>query len=172
MQLGTFAIAVAAFLAIMRCASLTAQSVSAKETPAATVRVDATPNHAINSFDPDSALGSSIDVLSHDGIDKVYTPHIIQESLSAGWGPITYRNNSELRMAAWHWTENGTWSDPAPRNRCATFFPTHCRTAVSRPAATVRCKVPISAIGRVIRTSRAGSPERAMPGTRNGSSWT
>jgi hypothetical protein len=56
-------------------------------------------------------LGSSIDVLSHRDIDLVYTPHIIQESLSAGWGPITYRNNSELRMAAWHWNENGTWSD-------------------------------------------------------------
>ena len=76
-----------------------------------TVHVDVTPAHAINSFDPDSALGSSIDVLSRAGIDKVFTPHIIQESLSAGWGPISYRNNSELRMAAWHWTENGTWSD-------------------------------------------------------------
>jgi hypothetical protein len=90
-----------------------AQSASAPESPPATVHVDATPSHVINSFDPDSALGSSIDVLSHDGIDKVYTQHIIQESLSAGWGPITYRNNSELRMAAWHWTENGTWSNPA-----------------------------------------------------------
>src|SRR6202034_3838613 len=80
------------------------------------IRVDATPGHVINSFDPDSALGSSIDVLSHDAIDKVYTPHIIQESLSAGWGPITYRNNSELRMGAWHWTENGTWSDPAHKS--------------------------------------------------------
>ena len=79
----------------------------------ATVHIDRTPGHAINSFDPDSALGSSIDVLSHNGIDKVYTPHIIQEALSAGWGPITYRNNTELRIAAWHWTENGTWSDPA-----------------------------------------------------------
>ncbi len=67
----------------------------------------------LNSFDPDSALGSSIDVLSRTGIDKVYSPHVIQEALSAGWGPITYRNNTELRMAAWHWTENGTWSDPA-----------------------------------------------------------
>jgi hypothetical protein len=84
--------------------------------PAATVHVDTTPGHAINSFDPDSALGSSIDVLSHSGIDKVYSPHIIQESLSAGWGPISYRNNSELRMAAWHWTENGTWSDPAHKS--------------------------------------------------------
>jgi hypothetical protein len=79
----------------------------------ATLRVDMTPSHVINSFDPDSALGSSIDVLSHNGIDKVYSPHIVQEALSAGWGPITYRNNTELRIAAWHWTENGTWSDPA-----------------------------------------------------------
>jgi hypothetical protein len=78
-----------------------------------TVHVDVTPGHGINSFDPDSALGSSIDVLSRAGIDTVFTPHIIQESLSAGWGPISYRNNSELRMAAWHWTENGTWSDAA-----------------------------------------------------------
>jgi hypothetical protein len=70
-----------------------------------TVHVDVTPGHAINSFDPDSALGSSIDVLSRAGIDTVFTPHIIQESLS-GWGPISYRNKSELRMAAWHWTEN------------------------------------------------------------------
>lgn len=80
---------------------------------AATIQVDATPGHEINSFDPDEALGSSIDVLSHRDIDLVYTPHIIQESLSAGWGPITYRNNSELRMAAWHWNDKGTWSDPA-----------------------------------------------------------
>ena len=82
----------------------------------ATVRVDVTPSHIINSFDPDQALGSSVDVLSHYEIDKVYTPHILEESLSAGWGPITYRNNTELRMAAWHWTENGTWSDPAHKS--------------------------------------------------------
>jgi hypothetical protein len=78
----------------------------------ATIQIDANPRHVLNSFDPDQALGSSIDVLSRSGIDKVYTPHIIQESLSAGWGPISYRNNTELRMAVWHWTENGTWSDP------------------------------------------------------------
>src|SRR5882762_7327404 len=78
-----------------------------------TVRVDANPAHMINSFDPDRALGSSLDVLSRAGIDKVHSPHIVQESLSAGWAPITYRNNTELRMGAWHWTENGAWSDAA-----------------------------------------------------------
>jgi hypothetical protein len=97
--------------------SFVASSGAAAQSPSAsaigTVHVDATPGHTINSFDPDSALGSSIDVLSHNDIDKVYTPHIIQESLSAGWGPITYRNNSELRMAAWHWNSNGSWSDAA-----------------------------------------------------------
>jgi hypothetical protein len=98
-------------------ATASAQSkIPAAESQTGTVHVDVTPGHAINSFDPDSALGSSIDVLSRTGIDRVYTPHIIQEALSAGWGPITYRNNTELRMAAWHWTENGTWSDAAHRS--------------------------------------------------------
>ncbi len=110
------ALAIAVLSVVVHGAPAPAQSASAADPQTATVHVDATPGHAINSFDPDSALGSSIDVLSHDGIDKVYTPHIIQESLSAGWGPITYRNNSELRMAAWHWTENGTWSDPAHKS--------------------------------------------------------
>ena len=88
-----------------------------------TVRVDVTPGHAINTLDPDSALGSSIDVLSRTDINRVYTPHIIQEALSAGWGPITYRNNTELRMAVWHWTENGTWSDAAHRSGYFTGSP-------------------------------------------------
>ena len=98
-----------------RCAAMGLATVSLFA-QTATVQVDITPGHAINSFDPDSALGSSIDVLSRTGIDKVYTPHIVQEALSAGWGPITYRNNTELRMAAWHWTENGTWSDEAHKS--------------------------------------------------------
>ncbi len=85
----------------------------AQSSPDATVHVDITPAHQINSFDPDSALGSSLDVLSRRDIDRVHTPHIVQESLSAGWGPITYRNNSELRMAAWHWNPAGSWSDAA-----------------------------------------------------------
>lgn len=76
-----------------------------------TVRVDATPGHETNSFIPNRALGSSIDVLPEGDVDKAYTDQILNESLSAGWGPITYRNNAELRMAAWHWNHDGTWSD-------------------------------------------------------------
>src|SRR6516164_5172012 len=93
--------------------SLNLGALLAQSAPDATVHIDITPSHQINSFDPDSALGSSLDVLSHRDIDRVHTPHIVQESVSAGWGPITYRNNSELRMAAWHWNPNGSWSDAA-----------------------------------------------------------
>jgi ribulose bisphosphate carboxylase small subunit len=110
-------VTIVALSIVAQTQSSSAQSTrDAAESPVGTVRIDAIPGHIVNSFDPDNALGSSIDVLSRRDIDSVYTPHIIQESLSAGWGPITYRNNTELRMAAWHWTENGTWSDAAHRS--------------------------------------------------------
>jgi hypothetical protein len=103
----------AATLNIVGTPAALGQSASDSVRAPATVRVDVTPRHGLNSFDPDSALGSSIDVLSRKDIDYVFSPHIIQESLAAGWGPISYRNNTELRMAAWHWNENGSWSDAA-----------------------------------------------------------
>jgi hypothetical protein len=65
------------------------------------------------SFDPDQALGSSMDMLSHDVVEKIYTPEMVKQCLAAGWGPITYRQNTELSIAAWHWNPNGAWSDAA-----------------------------------------------------------
>src|SRR6266699_2254814 len=76
------AIVIAFLVALMSGAASAQSGVNA----AGAVHVDATRGHSINSFDPDSALGSSIDVLSRTSIDKVYTPHVLQESLSAGWG--------------------------------------------------------------------------------------
>ena len=52
-----------------------------------------------------------MDILSAKDFDKVYSEPIIKEGLSAGWGPITYRQNTELTYDAWHWNPNGTWSD-------------------------------------------------------------
>ena len=92
----------------------------AQNTPAgslggtSTIRVDAT--QAIKTFDPDRALGTSIDILRPGEVDKVYSEPILKESLSAGWGPITYRQNTELQGAAWHWNPNGTWSDAGHQN--------------------------------------------------------
>ena len=83
-----------------------------KAAPAQTIRVDTTAGRAIR-FDPDQALGSSMDILPANLVDKVYSEPILKESLSAGWGPITYRQNTELTIAAWHWNPIGTWSDPS-----------------------------------------------------------
>jgi hypothetical protein len=82
---------------------------------AQTVRVDTTPAHAIK-FDPDLALGSSIDNLPQNTSDAVYTEPLVKEALSAGWGPITYRLYTELTISSWHWNPNGTWSDAAHKN--------------------------------------------------------
>jgi hypothetical protein len=87
------------------------QSTAREALRVATIVVDATPGHEVNTFRPDQALGSSMDALPNGVVDKIYTPTILQESLSAGWGPISYRNNTELRISAWHWNPNGTWSD-------------------------------------------------------------
>jgi F5/8 type C domain len=75
------------------------------------IHVDTTPSHAI-AFDPDKALGTSIDILPARSFEKVYTEPILKDSLSAGWGPISYRQNTELTVEAWHWNPTGTWSDP------------------------------------------------------------
>jgi F5/8 type C domain len=81
-------------------------------TIAQTVRVDTTPSHAIP-FDPDLALGSSIDNLPQNTFEAVYSEPLLKEALSAGWGPITYRLYTELTISSWHWNPNGTWSDAA-----------------------------------------------------------
>jgi len=80
---------------------------------AQTIRIDATPGHSTNTIRPDRALGASIDRLPYDAVDKLYVQPTIQQVLSSGWGPITYRQNTELHIEAWHWNPNGTWSDPS-----------------------------------------------------------
>ena len=144
-----------------------------------TVHVDVTPGHAINSFDPDSALGSSIDVLSRAGIDTVFTPHIIQESLSAGWGPIptAITANSAWPHGIGPKTERGvtplTSADTLPgaqnsKSRSVTYSRILCLTGDSPRAAIVRSWVPISAIGKAIPISPVSSRGKAILCTRNG----
>jgi hypothetical protein len=82
-------------------------------TSAQSIHVDATPAHATNTIRPTEALGAGIDRLGYGTADKLYVPDTIEKVLSAGWQTITYRQNTELHMEAWHWNPNGTWSDPA-----------------------------------------------------------
>ena len=78
-----------------------------------TVRVDITPGHAANSFVPTEALGAGIDRIETATTDKMFVEPVIKQVLSAGWQTVTYRQNTELHIQAWHWNPQGVWSDPA-----------------------------------------------------------
>jgi hypothetical protein len=80
---------------------------------AQTIHVDATPGHAVNSIKPTEALGAGIDRLPYGAADKLFVDDTIKQILSAGWQTVTYRQNTELHIEAWHWNPQGTWSDPA-----------------------------------------------------------
>ena len=82
---------------------------------AQTVTVDATPGHVANKFSPLHALGSTVDRVPSNATDVFFRPDQIKKVLSAGWGVISYRQNTDLFVQAWHWNPKGTWSDPAGR---------------------------------------------------------
>ena len=90
---------------------LVALFLSALAASGQTVHVDT--SHPTNTIRPTEALGAGIDRLGYGAADKLYVPDTIEKVLSAGWQTITYRQNTELHMEAWHWNPNGTWSDPA-----------------------------------------------------------
>jgi F5/8 type C domain len=78
-----------------------------------TMRIDATPGHETNAFKPNEALGTSIDMIPYKSSEQLYAKSMVKQCLSAGWGPMTYRQHTELQIAAWHWNPKGTWSDAA-----------------------------------------------------------
>jgi hypothetical protein len=82
-------------------------------TLAQTITVDATPSHVANTFSPLRAFGSTVDRIPSNATDVFFRPDQIKQILEAGWGPVTYRQNTELFVQAWHWNPTGKWSDPS-----------------------------------------------------------
>ena len=76
-----------------------------------TIRVDITPGHSTKSFVPTEALGAGVDRISTASTDKVFTEPVIRQVLSAGWQPVSYRQNTELHVEDWHWNPAGKWSE-------------------------------------------------------------
>ena len=79
---------------------------------AQTVRVDATPSHSTNQFVPNQTLGAGVDRIPVAAVDADVVPSALEKALASGWQPVTYRQNTELAVEAWHWNPEGTWSDP------------------------------------------------------------
>ena len=77
------------------------------------IRVDATPGHAVKTFVPTTALGAGVDRIPTAATDKLFTAPVMNQVLSAGWQTLSYRQNTELFVEAWHWNPQGSWSDPA-----------------------------------------------------------
>jgi hypothetical protein len=86
---------------------------SCRVASAETIRVDRTPAHATNEFIPNQTLGAGIDRIPVEAIDKGLAEPALDTTLSAGWQPVSYRQNTELAVEAWHWNPEGSWSDPA-----------------------------------------------------------
>lgn len=78
-----------------------------------TIQVDVTPSHVRKSLIPNQALGAGIDRISQQTIDTTFVKPVIDRVLEAGWGPVSYRQNTELYTEAWHWNPKGAWSDPS-----------------------------------------------------------
>ncbi len=92
--------------------------------------VDATPSHVVNTFSPPHTLGGAIDRLragegapgrenetrpTKEQVDtnteRLLSGPVLKEILGAGWQTVTYRQNTELMVEAWHWNAAGTWSN-------------------------------------------------------------
>src|SRR5579863_1027945 len=91
----------AAWMAFLLLASLSAT--------AQTISVDT--SHPTNRFVPRETLGAGVDRIAVEAIDKDLLQPTLDKTLASGWQPITYRQNTELAVEAWHWNPKGTWSD-------------------------------------------------------------
>ena len=86
-------------------------SITAYRVTAQTITVDAAPSHVANTFSPLRALGTTVDRIPTNTTEIFFRPNQIKQILEAGWDPVTYRQNTELFVQAWHWNPKGTWSD-------------------------------------------------------------
>jgi hypothetical protein len=70
------------------------------------------PNHAVNIFSPNKALGAALDGQDEGEVSRMLSPYNIRRMLEAGFHTVSYRLRTELAVEAWHWNPIGKWSDP------------------------------------------------------------
>ena len=79
--------------------------------PAAGQTITVDVSHPTNHFVPNQMLGAGVDRIAVEAIDKDLLQPTLEKTLASGWQPVTYRQNTELAIEAWHWNPQGTWSD-------------------------------------------------------------
>lgn len=67
----------------------------------------------VNAITPAEALGAALDGMEKDKVARYLTPFNVERMRSAGLRRVTYRTRPELGIEAWHWSEEGAWSDSA-----------------------------------------------------------
>ncbi len=81
--------------------------------PASAQTIEVDISHPTNHFVPRETLGAGVDRIAVEAIDKDFLQPTLEQTLASGWQPVTYRQNTELAVEAWHWNPNGSWSDPS-----------------------------------------------------------
>jgi hypothetical protein len=66
----------------------------------------------ITEFLPDEVFGGALDGHEAGEVKQIYSTENMQRMLGAGLRKVTYRLRTELGIEAWHWGEEGSWSDP------------------------------------------------------------
>jgi hypothetical protein len=79
------------------------------------IQVDITPAHSTNHFRPNETLGAGVDRIASEAVDTGLAEPNLGRALASGWQPVSYRNNTELSIEAWHWNPQGTWSEPGQK---------------------------------------------------------
>jgi hypothetical protein len=79
------------------------------------VTVEISPGKAANVISPVRAMGAGIDRDPLGSVKTIFHSPDLDQMLSAGWGSVSYRLNTELGVSAWHWNPRGVWSDPAKK---------------------------------------------------------
>ena len=92
-----------------------------------TIAVDV--SRPTNHFVPKETLGAGVDRIAVEAIDKDLQQLTLETTLASGWQPVTYRQNTELAIEAWHWNPQGTWSDASGKG----YF-----TGSATPTETIR----------------------------------
>ena len=104
---------------VLICLGLSASLGAVTPAAAQHLIVDAAPSRVVNTFSPLRALGGAIDRLrggatkeeNERNTERLLSDPVLGELLGAGWGTVTYRQNTELMIEAWHWNSRGTWSN-------------------------------------------------------------